>query len=239
TPSSTTWMIVKQCFSAKEKGKGKTKEPEPSTAVDEQIAHLLQQFHESRVPEDVGADIFNNLIVQLALAQVLNELDIVCNQRDEAQTDFFHLVLEKGKLHASPSQLPEVKKACTEPSVFVKESSTQRAPPVPYGNDVPAGNDQRMDEHPDLKASLSTTGPSSPVAAKARLPNPAADNAGLSRSTTTKAGTAKPAVTPVVADDLVVVATPIAFPANVPQGSEAGMIEVLKPRTYIIPSGLS
>ncbi|KAG5732400.1 hypothetical protein E4T56_gene11337 [Termitomyces sp. T112] len=110
--------MVKQCFSAKEKGKGKAKEPEPLIAVDEQIAHLLQWLYEAGVPENIRADILNNSAVQLALAQVLNKLDIV----------------------ASPLQPSEAKKACMEPSVFVKGSPTQRAPLVPYDNDVLAGD---------------------------------------------------------------------------------------------------
>ncbi|KAG5349614.1 hypothetical protein C0989_002743 [Termitomyces sp. Mn162] len=69
--------MVEQCFSVKEKGKGKAKEPEPSTAADEQLALLFQQLHKAGVPEDVGADVLKNSVVQLALAQVLNELDIV------------------------------------------------------------------------------------------------------------------------------------------------------------------
>ncbi|KAG5353041.1 hypothetical protein C0989_010847 [Termitomyces sp. Mn162] len=69
--------MVEQYFSVKEKIKGKAKEPEPSTAMDEQLAHLLQQLHKARVPENIGADVFDNSVVQLALAQVLNELDIV------------------------------------------------------------------------------------------------------------------------------------------------------------------
>ncbi|KAG5335169.1 hypothetical protein C0989_002042 [Termitomyces sp. Mn162] len=120
TPLSTTWKIVKQCFSAKEKGKGKVKEPEPLTAMDEQIAYLLQQLHEARVPEDV--------------------------------------TLGKEKQIATPPNPPEAKKAYTEPSVFVKGSSTQRAPLVPYDDRVPAGDDQRMDKHPDFKAALSYKG---------------------------------------------------------------------------------
>ncbi|KAG5348944.1 hypothetical protein C0989_007045 [Termitomyces sp. Mn162] len=75
--------------------------------------------------------------------------------------------------------------------------------------------------------SLPVAGPSSPVAAKNRLPKSAVAKAGPSRSATTKAGAVKPAITPVVADYPVVIATPIAFPANVLQESEVGMIEVL------------
>ncbi|KAG5719719.1 hypothetical protein E4T56_gene18511 [Termitomyces sp. T112] len=156
-----------------------------------------------------------------------------------AQTDLFHSALGKEKQVASPLQLPEAKKACTEPSVFVGGSSIQRAPFVPYDDDLPAGDDQRMDKHPDFKASLPIAGLSSPAMAKARLPKPAAAKAGPSRSTTTKANSVKPAITPIVADDPVVVATLIAFPVNMPWGSKVGMIEVLKSRIYIIPSFLS
>ncbi|KAG5338732.1 hypothetical protein C0989_006396 [Termitomyces sp. Mn162] len=179
---------VEQCFSAKEKGKGKAKEPKPSTAIDEQIAHLLQQLHEARVLEDVGADILDNPVVQLALSQVLSELDIICNQRDEAQMDLFHSASGKEKHVASPPQLPEAKKAHTKPSLFVKGSSTQRALPVPYDDDVPASDDQRMDEHPDFMVPLPVAGPSNPVTAKDRPPKPAVAKAELSRSTMTKAG---------------------------------------------------
>ncbi|KAG5349742.1 hypothetical protein C0989_002092 [Termitomyces sp. Mn162] len=62
---------------AKKKGMNKAKEPEPLTAMSEQLAYLLQQLHKARVPEDISADILNNPVVQLALAQVLNELDVV------------------------------------------------------------------------------------------------------------------------------------------------------------------
>ncbi|KAG5333137.1 hypothetical protein C0989_006257 [Termitomyces sp. Mn162] len=81
TPLLTAWKTVKQCFSAKEKGKGKAKEPEPLTAMDKQIAHLLQWLHKARVLEDIGADVLKNPVMQLALSQVLNELDIVQNQK--------------------------------------------------------------------------------------------------------------------------------------------------------------
>ncbi|KAG5348998.1 hypothetical protein C0989_006642 [Termitomyces sp. Mn162] len=79
TSSLTACKTIKQCFSVKEKGKGKAKELKPSTIMDEQIALLLQQLHKAGVPEDIGADILKNPVVQLALAQVLNELDIVQN----------------------------------------------------------------------------------------------------------------------------------------------------------------
>ncbi|KNZ81368.1 hypothetical protein J132_01061 [Termitomyces sp. J132] len=223
---------VEQCFSAKEKGKGKVKEPEPLTAIDEQLAHLLQQLHKAGVPEDIGADILNNSVVQLALSQVLNELDVVQNQRDEACMDLFCLALRKGKQIATPSNPPEAKKACTKPSVFVKGSLTQRAPLVPYNDIVPAGDNQRMDKHLDFKAALSSAGPSKPVAAKVKLPKPVATKEGMSKPFTKKAGTGQSSAMVTEADDSMVITTPIAFPANVPPGSEAGMIKVLGSSTY-------
>ncbi|KNZ76630.1 hypothetical protein J132_09375 [Termitomyces sp. J132] len=216
----TAWKTVEQCFSAKEKGKGKAKEPEPSTVADEQLAHLFQWLHEARVPEDIGADILNNPVVQLTLSQVLDKLDI-------------------GKQVTFPPQPPEAKKAHTEPSVFVKGSLTQRVPLLPYDDDMPASDDWRMDEYPDFEMSPSTAGPLKLAVAKAGPPKPAAAKAGLSRPATVKAGSAKPATTLLVAANSMVIATPIVFLANVPQESEVGMIKVLKPRTYNIPTSLS
>ncbi|KNZ72569.1 hypothetical protein J132_02729 [Termitomyces sp. J132] len=88
-----------------------------------------------------------------------------------------------------------------------------------------------MDKCPDFKVSPSTAGLLTLAAAKAGLPKPAVAKAGPSRSATVKAGTAKLA-------NPVVIATLIAFSANVLQGSEAKVIEVLKLRTYVIPTAL-
>ncbi|KAG5337292.1 hypothetical protein C0989_009860 [Termitomyces sp. Mn162] len=63
---ATAWKTVKQCFSAKEKGRGKAKEPEPLLVGDEQLAHLLQWLHKAGVLEDIKADVLKNLVVQLA-----------------------------------------------------------------------------------------------------------------------------------------------------------------------------
>ncbi|KAG5337218.1 hypothetical protein C0989_010259 [Termitomyces sp. Mn162] len=86
-----------------------------------------------------------------------------------------------------------------------------------------------MNKHPDFKVPPSTAGPLKLVVAKA-VP---------SRLAMAKTSSAKPATTLLVATNSVVVATLIAFPANVLYGSEAGMIEVLKPRTYNILTALS
>ncbi|KAG5330271.1 hypothetical protein C0989_009029, partial [Termitomyces sp. Mn162] len=110
---------------------------------------------------------------------------------------------------------------------------------VPYDDDVPAGDDQRMDKHPDYKVFLSTARPLKQVVAKAGPLKLVAVEAGPSRSATAKAGTVKPATTSVVAANPMVVATPVAFSPNVPQEPEVGMIEVLELRTYIIPTALS
>ncbi|KAG5337515.1 hypothetical protein C0989_009425 [Termitomyces sp. Mn162] len=86
---STDWKTVKQHFSAKEKGKDKGKEPKASTSSDEQIAHLLQWLHDAGVPEEVGANVLENSVVQLTLFQVQNQLGTVRNQNNKAQSDLF------------------------------------------------------------------------------------------------------------------------------------------------------
>ncbi|KNZ80343.1 hypothetical protein J132_06324 [Termitomyces sp. J132] len=211
--------MIKQCFPAKKKGKGKAKEPEPLTAMDEQIAHLLQWLHESRVPEDVGADILDNPVVQLALAQVLNELNV-------------------RKRVATPPNPPEAKKVCIDPSVFVKGSSTQRAPLMPYDDIVPASDDYRMDKHPDFKVASSSAGPSKPVAAKVKLPKPAVTKDGMSKPSMKKAGTRQSSAIVTEADNSTVVAMTIAFLANVSQGAEADVIKVLELRISVMPGML-
>ncbi|KAG5335794.1 hypothetical protein C0989_000304 [Termitomyces sp. Mn162] len=109
---------------------------------------------------------------------------------------------------------------------------------MPYNDVVPASDDQRMDEHSDFKAASSSAELSKSVVAQAKLPKPAAIKEGTSRPSTKQAGTTKPAVASTEADDCIVITIPIAFPANVPQRSEAGMTEVLKLRTYYMPSAL-
>ncbi|KAG5352397.1 hypothetical protein C0989_002486 [Termitomyces sp. Mn162] len=114
----------------------------------------------------------------------------------------------------------------------------QRAPLMLYNNMVPASDDQSMDKCPDLKVALSFAGLSKPVVAQVKPPKPATMKKGTSRPSTKRAGTVQPAIASTEADNSIVVATPIAFLANVSQGSEAGMIEVLKSRTYVMPGVL-
>ncbi|KNZ74943.1 hypothetical protein J132_05844 [Termitomyces sp. J132] len=215
--------MVEQHFSTKEKGKGKAKGPEPSIAMDEQIAHLLQQLHEARVPENIRANVLNN--PGLGLVRPLS------------------LSLEEGEVGSVPSSTTRSKEG-SYGAFRIQESLTQRALLVPYDDDVPTSDDKRMDKHPDFKASLSIAGLSTSVAAKAGLPKLAVAKAGPSGSTTAKAGPSRSTTAKagsaklVVAANPVVVATLIAFPANVLQGSEAGMIELLETRTYDIPTGL-
>ncbi|KAG5348981.1 hypothetical protein C0989_006725, partial [Termitomyces sp. Mn162] len=137
--------------------------------------------------------------------------------RDEAHVNLIHLALEKEKQIATPPNLPEAKKACTKPSVFVKEFSTQRAPLMPYNDRVPADDNQRMDEHSDFKVASSSAGPSKPVVAKAKSPKPAATKKGISKPSMKKASTRQATAMVIEADDSTVVATPIAFLANVLQ----------------------
>ncbi|KNZ81365.1 hypothetical protein J132_01058 [Termitomyces sp. J132] len=95
-----------------------------------------------------------------------------------------------------------------------------------------------MDEHSDFKTALSSAGPLKPVVAQVKLLMPAAIKEGTSRPSTKQAGTTKPAIALTEADNSMVVTTPIAFLANIPQGSEAGIIEDLKLRTYVMSSVL-
>ncbi|KAG5727754.1 hypothetical protein E4T56_gene20812 [Termitomyces sp. T112] len=212
--------MIEQCFSAKKKDKGKAKELEPLTAMDEQLTHLLQWLHKARVPEDIDADVLNNPV------------------RDEACTDLFCLALGKEKWVATTPDPLEAKKACTEPSVFVKRSLTQRAPIMPYNNMVPASNNQKIDKHPDFKMALSSAGPSKLVAAKVKLPKLVATKERMSKPSTKKAGTGQSSAIVTEADNSMVIATPIAFLTNIPLESEAGMIKVLRSRTYVMPGAL-
>ncbi|KAG5338616.1 hypothetical protein C0989_006815 [Termitomyces sp. Mn162] len=175
--------------------------------ADKQIFHLLQQLHNARVPEDVGADILEYPIVQLAVAQFLNELNLVRTQKDEAHLDLFHSALGKEQGVAFPPQVPKAKRACTKSSVSVKGFSTQRAPLVPYNDQIPTGEDQLMDVHPDFGVSTATAVSSKPA--------------------TAKAGFIEPAMSTNVADNPVVVATLVSLLANMPMGAEDGTIEII------------
>ncbi|KAG5352723.1 hypothetical protein C0989_000768, partial [Termitomyces sp. Mn162] len=80
--------------------------------------------------------------------------------------------------------------------------------------------------------------PSKPVAAKLKLPKPAATKEGTSKPSTKKAGTGQSAAILTESDDSIVIATLIAFPANVSQRAEAGVIKFLNLRTYVMPGVL-
>ncbi|KAG5335693.1 hypothetical protein C0989_000706 [Termitomyces sp. Mn162] len=91
----TKWRMVKHHLSAKKKGMGKVKELEPSTLANEQLTQLLEQLHNARVLEDIGVDVLENPVVQLALTQVLNQFDTVRSQRDKACSDLFQSALNE------------------------------------------------------------------------------------------------------------------------------------------------
>ena len=61
-------------------------------------------MHNVGVLEDVGTNVWQDLVVQIAFNQVLNELDIVTTQRDEAHKDLYQAVMGKGKQTASPAE---------------------------------------------------------------------------------------------------------------------------------------
>ena len=59
------------------KGKKKAEEPSQLNESNEQMTCLLQHLHNVGVLEDVGTNILQDSIVQIAFTQVLNKLDIV------------------------------------------------------------------------------------------------------------------------------------------------------------------
>ena len=73
----------------KRKGKKKAQEPSPDVESNKQLAHLLQCLHDAGVLDDIGTDILQDPVVQIAFNQVLSELDIVTTQQDEAHKDLY------------------------------------------------------------------------------------------------------------------------------------------------------
>ena len=75
---------------------------------DEQLAHLLQHLHNTGVPEDIRINVLKDPVVQIAFNQVLNELEIMKKQCDEAHKDLYCAALEVWKITASPEiNLPQ------------------------------------------------------------------------------------------------------------------------------------
>ena len=74
------------------------------TKSDKQMAHLLQCLHNAGVPEDIGLDVLQDPVVQIVFNQVLNELDIVTTQRNEACKDLYQTAMGRGKQIASPAE---------------------------------------------------------------------------------------------------------------------------------------
>ena len=64
----------------------------------------LQCLHDADVLEDVGIDVLQDPIVQIAFTQVLNELDIVMTQQDEAYKDLYCVTMRRGKQTASSAE---------------------------------------------------------------------------------------------------------------------------------------
>ena len=55
-------------------------------------------------PEDIETDVLQDPVVQITFYQVLNELDIVTTQRDEAHKDLYQAAIGRGKQTASPTE---------------------------------------------------------------------------------------------------------------------------------------
>ncbi|KAG6889318.1 hypothetical protein C0995_001974, partial [Termitomyces sp. Mi166 len=110
---------------AKGKSKEKEQEQELSAAADKQLAILLQCLHDARVLQEVDAGVLKNPVMQLAFTQVLNELNTMCQQKDEACADLFCQALEKEKRIAFPSQpLHKPKKSSSNRTLAISSKWT-------------------------------------------------------------------------------------------------------------------
>ena len=61
-------------------------------------------MHNVGVPEDIGTNDLQDPVVQIAFNQVLNELDIVTTQCNEAYKDLYHIAIGRGKWKASSAE---------------------------------------------------------------------------------------------------------------------------------------
>ncbi|KAG6905147.1 hypothetical protein DXG01_004548 [Tephrocybe rancida] len=122
-----------------DKGKGKAKEIVTSSSEDEQVVVLLQCMYNAGVPEHVTAAVLSEPLVQLAVAHLLDELELAHCQCDDARSHLFQFASSSWKREASPpTTLPQPKKAClTEPTEVVGSTSQEgvshvREQPLPY-----------------------------------------------------------------------------------------------------------
>ena len=53
-------------------------------------------MHNAGVPKDIGLNILQDPVVQIAFNQVLNELDIVTTQCNEAHKDLYNAIIVRG-----------------------------------------------------------------------------------------------------------------------------------------------
>ncbi|KAG6900128.1 hypothetical protein C0995_004210 [Termitomyces sp. Mi166 len=196
------------CWSAKEKGKGKAKDPEPSAMADEEVTSLLQCFHNARVPEEIHDELLDSHLVQLAFIQLLNELDTTGQQHNEACAALFWQASGKSKNAITLPTAPGLKKACYQvPSLCLKASQpSARGPVLPYSEKevLRDDDDKAMDLHPDL--------------IRVHEPEPALGTVSCDPEVAKE--TAKPII------NMKSVATEtIAFPHNVPQSMDKGSIQ--------------
>ena len=198
-------------------------------------------MHNADVLEDDGINVLQDPVVQIAFNQVLNKLDVVITQHDEACKDLYWVAMGKGKQTASPTEeLPwKIQKQ------DLPLSSIDRAPVLPYIETVHQGKDVVMEDQPSEQlikekkgdkpsppkmivtgsANLVPIAPAGPVRLM-QIPVgstsalPASNVGGASAANGSKSAS---------------LAIPIHFPRNVPQGADVGTIEVEAPQTYSFP----
>ncbi|KAG6916165.1 hypothetical protein DXG01_008179 [Tephrocybe rancida] len=152
-----------------DKGKGKAKEVVTSSSEDEQVAVLLQCMYNVGVPEHVTAAVLSEPLVQLAVAHLLDELELAHHQRDDAQSQLFQFASSLQKREASPPTTPpQPKKARpTEPTEVVGLTSQEgvshvREQPLPYKEVVaPMAEPMQVDTptHQEQDSALSDADP--------------------------------------------------------------------------------
>ncbi|KAG6914096.1 hypothetical protein DXG01_002453 [Tephrocybe rancida] len=152
-----------------DKGKGKAKEVVTSSLEDEQVAILLQRMYNAGVPEHVTAVVLSEPLVQLAVAHLLDELELAHCQCDDTRSQLFQFSSSSWKQEASPPTTPpQPKKArLTEPTEVVGSTSQEgvshvREQPLPYEEVVvPMAEPMQVDTltHQEQDSALLDTDP--------------------------------------------------------------------------------
>ncbi|KAG6914729.1 hypothetical protein DXG01_015740 [Tephrocybe rancida] len=198
-----------------DKGKGKAKENGTSSSEDEQVAVLLQCMYNAGVPEHVTAAVLSEPLVQLAVAHLLDELELAHHQHDDARSWLFQFTSSSQKREAlPPTTLPQPKKAHpTEPTEVVESTSQEgvshvREQPLPYKDVVALTAEPMQVDVPTHQEQDSAFSDADPVDELAKKKN-------------RKSKVEVPSAT-----------VPVRFEANVPHPSDKGDVHLYKSTVY-------